>query len=171
MRRILVTGSSGRVGRDVVRALRADWHVAGFDRAPPPADGPHEFVPGDLTDPDAVARAVSGAAVVVHLAAAADDDPLPETLGQTPPDEDNFLSQLVPANLVGPVMVLKAVSINDLQTGQAIVVRGATNSDGTVTASNVAEGVGVFGRGGGFGGRFGGGGGNGQPPDTGTQTQ
>lgn len=67
------------------------------------------------------------------------------------------------------VSVLKAVSINDLTTGQVVVVRGATNSDGTVTATNVVQGVGGFGGGGRFGGRFGGGGDNGQPPATNTQ--
>jgi uronate dehydrogenase len=107
--RVLVTGSSGRVGRDTVRGLRAaGWHVVGFDLAPPPADPPDEFVAGDVADPAAVARAVAGVSCVAHLAAAPDDDPLPESIGSTLPDEDNFLSQLVPANLVGPVTVLKA---------------------------------------------------------------
>ena len=75
------------------------------------------------------------------------------------------------------VMVLKSVSINDLSTGQAIVVRGATNSDGTVTANNVVQGVGGFGgRGGGFGRNGDGGGGNGggdnpANPGNGTTTQ
>ena len=59
------------------------------------------------------------------------------------------------------VSVLKAVSISDLTTGQAVTVRGNNNSDGTVTASNVVEGLGGFGRG--FGG--------GQPPATGSTTQ
>jgi hypothetical protein len=45
------------------------------------------------------------------------------------------------------VSVLKAVSINDLTTGQPITVRGTPNSDGTVTASNVVQGLGGFGRG------------------------
>jgi hypothetical protein len=59
------------------------------------------------------------------------------------------------------VSVLKAVSLNDLTTGQAVTVRGKTNSDGTVTATNVVEGLG--------GGRgFGGGGG--QAPGTGSTT-
>ena len=58
------------------------------------------------------------------------------------------------------VSVLKSVSINELITGQPVTVRGKTNSDGTVTATNVAEGVG--------GGRgFGGGG---QAPRTGSTT-
>jgi len=65
--------------------------------------------------------------------------------------------------------VLKPVSINDLQTGQAIVVGGKTNSDGTVTANNVVQGVGGFGGRG--GGRFGGGGGGDQTPGSGTTTQ
>jgi hypothetical protein len=58
------------------------------------------------------------------------------------------------------VSVLKSVSINDLTTGQQVTVRGKTNSDGTVTASSVAEGLG--------GGRgFGGGG---QAPGPGSTT-
>ena len=75
------------------------------------------------------------------------------------------------------VMVLKSVSINDLQTGQVVVVGGTMNSDGTVSANNVVQGVGGFGRGGGFG-RFGGGGNGGgadnggnAPTNNGTTTQ
>jgi len=68
------------------------------------------------------------------------------------------------------VSVLKSVSINDLATSQPIIVRGATNSDGTVTANNVVQGVGVFARGGGFG-RGAGGGGGGDTPGSGTTTQ
>ncbi|MEM8905903.1 MAG: NAD(P)-dependent oxidoreductase [Actinomycetota bacterium] len=61
---ILVTGSSGQVGRVVVAALEAEGHaVAGFDLA----DGQ------DLRDPDAVGRALAGCDVVVHAAALAHD--------------------------------------------------------------------------------------------------
>jgi len=60
------------------------------------------------------------------------------------------------------VSVLKAVSISELTTGQPVTVRGNNNSDGTVMASNVVQGLG-----GGFGRGFGGG----QPPGTGSTTQ
>ncbi|MBV9411392.1 MAG: hypothetical protein JO148_07335, partial [Acidimicrobiia bacterium] len=46
-------------------------------------------------------------------------------------------------------MVLKAVSINDLQTGQLVIIGGKTNSDGTVSATSVVQGLGGFGGGGG----------------------
>jgi hypothetical protein len=63
--------------------------------------------------------------------------------------------------------VLKTVAINDLTTGQIVIIQGKTNSDGTVSATNVVQGI--AGPGGGrFGGRFGGGGGegNGSPGTT-----
>ena len=83
--------------------------------------------------------------------------------------DNNGTTKTVNTNGSTAVSVLKNVSLNDLATGQQIIVRGTTNSDGTVTATNVLEGVGGFGRGG-FGGRFGGGGG-GQTPGSGTTTQ
>ena len=64
------------------------------------------------------------------------------------------------------------MGINDLTTGQLVIIQGKTNSDGTVSATNVAQGV----AGGGFRGRFGGNGNNpqgGSTPDNsnGTRTQ
>lgn len=108
MNHILVTGSSGRVGRCAVAALSAAWHVTGFDRVTPAADAPHRFVRGHVTDLAALQAAMAGAACVVHLAAAPDDDPDPERLGAFPDDADNFVSDLVPANVVGTYHVLKA---------------------------------------------------------------
>jgi hypothetical protein len=87
--------------------------------------------------------------------------------------DNNGATKTVNTNGTTAISVLKTVSINDLQTGQAIVVRGTTNSDGTVTATDVVQGIGGFGRGGGAGGRFGGGGdgGGGQAPGTGATPQ
>jgi nucleoside-diphosphate-sugar epimerase len=89
---VLVTGSAGRIGRAVVRELQARGRpVRGFDRVPSP--GLDDAVVGDLTDAGAVGRAVAGAGTVIHLAAT--------------PDDDDFLTQLLPNNLVGPYHVLE----------------------------------------------------------------
>ena len=90
---ILVTGSAGRIGRAVVAELQArGWPIRGFDRVPTP--GATDGIVGDLTDAAAVQRAVEGAGTVIHLAAT--------------PDDDDFLTQLLPNNLVGVYQVLEA---------------------------------------------------------------
>jgi len=67
-RRVLLTGNAGYVGRMVAPALVERGHfVRGFDRDP--ADNAHEHVTADLTDADALHRAVDGVDTVVHLAA------------------------------------------------------------------------------------------------------
>jgi UDP-glucose 4-epimerase len=69
--RVLVTGTSGRIGRALVAALREDGHwIRGLDLAPaPPELAPDELVVGSLDDEAAVERAVDGVEGVVHLAA------------------------------------------------------------------------------------------------------
>src|SRR5262249_21621773 len=90
---VLVTGSAGRIGRAVVAELLARGQaVRGFDVVPTP--GLRDSVVGDITDPSAVHRAVQGAAAVVHLAAT--------------PDDDDFLTKLVPNNIVGVYHVLES---------------------------------------------------------------
>lgn len=69
---ILVTGASGAVGSAVVERLLGEGRaVRALVRRVPerPIDGV-EYVLGNLGDPDAVARAVAGAEVVVHAGAA-----------------------------------------------------------------------------------------------------
>jgi uronate dehydrogenase len=90
---VLVTGSAGRIGRAVVRELIDRGHtVRGFDRVPTP--GITAGVTGDITDATAVRRAVAGTTSLVHLAAT--------------PDDDDFLTQLLPNNIVGVYHVLEA---------------------------------------------------------------
>jgi dTDP-4-dehydrorhamnose reductase len=90
---VLVTGSAGRIGRAVVQELTArGWPVRGFDRVQTPALA--DQVLGDLTDAEAVRRAVAGMHTVIHLAAT--------------PDDDDFLTQLLPNNIVGVYHLLEA---------------------------------------------------------------
>lgn len=65
--------------------MAAGWRVRGFDRVPTPGTG--DFTVGDLTDFDALRRAAQGASTLIHLGAS--------------PDDDDFLTQLLPNNLVG----------------------------------------------------------------------
>jgi nucleoside-diphosphate-sugar epimerase len=93
---ILVTGSAGRIGRAVVAELQARGRpVRGFDRVPTP--GLTDCIVGDLTDVEAVRRAVEGAGTVVHLAAT--------------PDDDDFLTQLAPNNILGVYHVLESARL------------------------------------------------------------
>lgn len=70
---VLVTGSSGRVGRAAVAALRAAGHrVRGFDlRASNPNQSGADLdeVVGSFDDAEACARAVAGTDAVLHLGA------------------------------------------------------------------------------------------------------
>jgi len=93
---VLVTGSAGRVGRAAVRALvKAGWLVRGFDRVPTP--GATDFVVGDLTDFEALQKAARGVEALIHFGAT--------------PDDDDFMSRLVPNNFVGLHHTLEAARL------------------------------------------------------------
>jgi nucleoside-diphosphate-sugar epimerase len=90
---VLVTGSAGRIGRAAVGELKARGHrVRGFDLVPTP--GADESIVGTITDAEVVRRAVEGTATLIHLAAT--------------PDDDDFLTALLPNNVVGVYHVLEA---------------------------------------------------------------
>ncbi len=90
--RITLTGSAGAIGRTVGPALRERGHfVRGFDCQ----DSLHlsESVVGNLLDVSAVARCVADADTVIHLAAT--------------PDVDDFVTKLVPNNIIGTYHLLE----------------------------------------------------------------
>lgn len=68
---VLVTGTSGRIGRRLVAALQADGHrVRGLDKVTAAVGAsPDEFVRGSLDDEDVLEGALHGVDAVVHLAA------------------------------------------------------------------------------------------------------
>lgn len=107
-KRILVTGSAGRLGRAVVAELVRRGHaVVGFDRASTPGLPTERSIVAPLSDVGALREAARGADSVIHLAATPDDAQFPR--GTAPNDGDNFLSDLVPGNIVGPYSVMEAV--------------------------------------------------------------
>jgi UDP-glucose 4-epimerase len=73
--RVLVTGGAGFIGATLVRRLDPSQEVRVLDnlvrgqRELLPEDREIELVVGDIRDPDAVARAVDGVDLVIHLAA------------------------------------------------------------------------------------------------------
>ncbi len=132
--RVLVTGSAGRLGRAAVKELTARGHdVVGFDVRPTPGRPADRSHVGTLTDPAAVRRAAEGVACVVHLAATPDDARFPR--GTPPDDGDNFLSDLVPNNLVGPYHVLEAARV--LGIPRVILASTGQVIDGHLRAGNV----------------------------------
>ncbi len=66
----------------------------GFDRVPCPVG---ESIVGDLSNLDSLRNAASGARVVIHLAAT--------------PDDDDFVTQLLPNNILGLHNVLEAARV------------------------------------------------------------
>ena len=78
---ILVTGAAGRIGRAAVRELVARGHrVRAFDVVA--ATGTDDVIVGNITDPEAVQKAVQGVDVLIHLAATPDDDDFLEPAAQ-----------------------------------------------------------------------------------------
>jgi nucleoside-diphosphate-sugar epimerase len=124
-KRILVTGSAGRIGRAAVAELTARGHVVvGLDLVPTPGLPPEMSVVASLTDPESLGRAAAGVSAIIHLAATPDDAHYPRP---APPDDgDNFLTGLVPNNIIGSYQIMEAARIHKIprvvlaSTGQVI---------------------------------------------------
>jgi uronate dehydrogenase len=107
---VLVTGSAGRIGRAAVAGLTARRHiVTGYDVRPTPGLPPERSLVAGLGDVDSLRRAATGVNTIIHLAATPDDARFPR--GTPPDDGDNFLTELIPNNVVGPYQVMEAARI------------------------------------------------------------
>ena len=71
MKRILVTGAAGRLGRAVCSVAVGRYEVVGFDLADPQVQGIQAVI-GDVRDLDALKQAAKGCAAIVHTAALLD---------------------------------------------------------------------------------------------------
>lgn len=85
--RILITGPGGRIGPNIVPLLREHFALRLFDAKPLNIEGDDEFVHADIQNFDALKRACEGVSALVHLAAIS--------------DEDDFMTRLLPVNIVG----------------------------------------------------------------------
>lgn len=133
-KRILVTGSAGRIGRAVVAELVARGHtVVGYDLHPTPGIPPELSVVGALTAAAALRQTATGADAIIHLAATPDDARYPR--GTAPDDGDNFLSDLVPSNVVGPYQVLEAA--RTLKVPRVILASTGQVIDGHLQDGNI----------------------------------
>jgi uronate dehydrogenase len=78
--RVLVTGSSGRIGSVLSPALAQEHEVRGLDVVEPGYAFPGERLIGDCADPAVAMRAVEGVDAVVHLAGNPNETDLPQAL-------------------------------------------------------------------------------------------
>src|SRR2546421_616905 len=92
-KRVLVTGSTGSIGQPLIGYLQERGHsVRGFARRATP--GLSDYVVGDLSDKDAVRKAIDGVDTVVHLGAY--------------PNPADFIDVLLGPNVVGLYYVCEA---------------------------------------------------------------
>jgi uronate dehydrogenase len=82
MKRLLITGAKGIVGTGLRESLAETYRLRLSVRSAKGLDlGPHEVVEGDISDAEAIDRAVQGSDAILHLAASyALSIPLEETL-------------------------------------------------------------------------------------------
>lgn len=134
LKRILVTGSAGRIGRAVVAELVARGHrVVGFDLNPTPGIPLTQSVVASLADVEALHRAATGVESIVHLAATPDDANFPRRAA--PNDRDNFVSELVPGNIIGPYQVMETA--RKLKIPRVILASTGQVIDGHLKAGTV----------------------------------
>ena len=96
MKRILLTGAMGRIGRTVFESCQEEYEFTLADITPRHEEisAPHQSVVGDLSDPQGLAELCEGIDAVVHLAGV--------------PDPKAEFDALLPANILATTNLLKA---------------------------------------------------------------
>ena len=110
--RILMTGSSGHIGRALCPFLAEHgFHIRGFDIRP--CGNVTDFVQGNLEDLASFRKAASGMDVLIHLAACSDDA--------------DFVTRLVPANVIGAYNAFEAARLENV--GRVILASSCQAAD------------------------------------------
>ena len=79
MTSVLITGAAGRIGGCLRSGLPPlGWHPHCLDLAGPPEPDGLPWTIGDITDPEALAKAMIGVEAVVHLAGIPTEAAFPE---------------------------------------------------------------------------------------------
>ena len=96
MQKVLVTGSTGRIGKAFVAAYQDHYEFVLTDLREPahPIDGPHRFVQADLSDANAAAALCQDIDAVVHLAGV--------------PDPNAEFDEVLTANILATTYLIEA---------------------------------------------------------------
>ncbi|WP_419738387.1 NAD-dependent epimerase/dehydratase family protein [Ruegeria sp.] len=96
MRKVLLTGSSGRIGQAFFAAFQEQYKFVLTDLKEPkhPVSGPHRFEQSDLADVGVADSLCQGADAVVHLAGV--------------PDPDARFDEVLPANVLATTYLIEA---------------------------------------------------------------
>jgi nucleoside-diphosphate-sugar epimerase len=108
---VLITGSAGRIGKAAAEEIvRRGHRVRGLDRIA--SEAATESIVGDICDAATINSAVAGVDTIIHLAAT--------------PDDDDFMTKLLPNNIIPVHHILEAARAHKVQrvilasTGQVI---------------------------------------------------
>ncbi len=96
---VLITGGAGRLGRAAARELtQRGWAVRSFDRLPSLIG---ESIVGSLHDLPLLVEATKDVRAIIHLAAT--------------PDDDDFVTQLLPDNIIGLHNILEVSRVGGVK--------------------------------------------------------
>lgn len=116
MKKILLTGSNGRIGQVISSGLRTRYQIRGFDQQPSP--GLEDFVVADLADLAALRAAARGMDAIIHLAAKAGNQ--------------SSWQAVLGANIVGTYHVFEAARLEGVKRLVFASTNQVTNGYGPV---------------------------------------
>jgi nucleoside-diphosphate-sugar epimerase len=115
--KVLITGTSGRIGSYVIQPLREKYEITTFDLPGTKAD-----YEGDMTSLEPLQNAMRGCEVVLHLAAQSDEAP--------------FVEKLVGSNVIGIYHVLEAARLENVRR---VVFTSTVQTVGMATREGLTE--------------------------------